>query len=349
MGSYSATCHLSSLLISENEEMIVLPMAYGDMQTGSTLTYLTNYGCEPLWLATKTIYSGFKYGAIEKETIADKYLLNWVNTSTFEQQKTSFLCDIFFKLKDDDSKVLRYRHHSNSSIFDKLSINANIINPSFDSVTKLFESISSEELLMKNNRLNRIGFISIKKSVYDTLAKGFYKKYHDKVKRNIKKLVNEAIKANEELDIAYKAISDYPSASEDEKRKLRHLQRQTSFEGSSFDNALGFFNDGESLKRMIVQSLSDLLNEKKNLNDMINAIAMTSTIMKIYRDNGKSLFPNSNRYGDMEPVHALNQAIGQQIDTIINDSLKEHLSEYDEEYQGEALTEFKEKKWESDY
>jgi hypothetical protein len=71
--------------------------------------------------------------------------------------------------------------------------------------------------------------------------------------------------------------------------------------------------------------------------------------MQVYRDNGKSLYPNSNRYGDMQPVMALNQVIQQEINTLIATKKKNYLSEFDDDCMKEngveILEDFEREKW----
>jgi hypothetical protein len=358
---YKKTCHLSSLLISEDEDVIVLPMKYGNMKEGNGITYLTNNSCEPLALSIVAKYDG--YGAIiHKENEIDTLFTEQINSSlknNKEQHQSNqnpmlMYNNYFVIAKEANSdRNIRYRHYNDESLSEILLNEDNI--PSlngFDSVENLIKIISSEELLKVDSSLNRIGLIFIKKSIYNSLIKGFYKKKYAEIRRNVTALV-DTHKSNVEKFNLYRTDYDYITASLKEKKVMRELERKIELSPHSIQDACFFFNDCEHLSLQIKIMIKSGLKNNLNLKKLINTITTTAILMCVYRDNGKSLYPNTNRYSDMQPVMALSNVISNEIDNIIEVGTKEALDDFDMSYlnkkeQKEVIRDIENNKWSMD-
>lgn len=82
MGSYCGTCHLSSLLIKEGEEVVLIPTRYASLKETTTMCYGTN-GSASLFL-TPIFGKSDGFGSItinkESEFVANE-LLSMINNS----------------------------------------------------------------------------------------------------------------------------------------------------------------------------------------------------------------------------------------------------------------------------
>ena len=82
---------------------------------------------------------------------------------------------------------------------------------------------------------------------------------------------------------------------------------------------LEFFNSDDYLTNKILYIVRLIIkagaSSMVNTNDISNAMLTWSLICGVYRDLGKSFYPNVRKHRDMKPIYTLNSIVNDHIDT----------------------------------
>ncbi len=315
--SYSATCHLSSLQIQEGEEVVVLPMHYGTVAASSTLTNLTDNSLYPICGVIEGIYDG--YGSVQPTDGKNIHFLNMVNDNLYNKQveNTEFRFSPKFVFFNDH----RYIHNCDVDVLKDLKTNNYPKSDGFKNTTELLKLISEERLFNNGFYLGHIGMIIIKKAVFDKMQNGYYAK----------------VKAG--------MIQDMKSACEKIKNNPKDAWQLVTLLPTTYRLEYDSAKLNEFFSNLLRSNF-----ESDSFNEIVEYIASTSVLLSIYRDTGKSLYPNTTRSNTVAPLLNLNEVISEVAHTAMDKYVKEEIEDNDPEYMTEeeiqeVIDDVEEQKW----
>lgn len=316
MGSFNSTCHLSSMAISENEPVLLLPISYGYVSDTSTLIYGTNQSCHPLWVPFIGKYNG--YGSVEDVTNEGDILRlrKTINNRLFnndkyaERQKEGKYLGSFYTVfkNDGSSDFKRLEFLDDQSIWHNIHNRINV--PSIQSIDdneELLNLITRNHLSGFNCHVNRIGYNLIKKSFFDAMVANHYSKTKTLIENNIYNLVRNSHKGDE-------LIND----------KFRH---SPEFNINYFSSkVLCLFNDDDSIShdlfqiimlfRLVQQTTEENLDQENfdaQLKTIVDSIVNLALILHIYADIGKSFYPNVKPRKNMKCLNDFAETLSKAI------------------------------------
>jgi hypothetical protein len=327
MGSFTTTCHLSSLEILEGDEVILLPVKYTHV-TEINMVYGTNSACTLSWLPMIGKYNGFGGISLNRESknICNLFRgninknLNNIESVRLEKSKRKFnFSDNFYLFKRENfNEVQGCEFGSDVELIEKSKDeNSYYQTNGIDTNEKLLSYLYNGGLLeINSSTVNRFGFLLIKKDVLDDVIKIQYPDLFDDVIDKSTTLLNSGNSTDNLFSIG-------------EDRLGRDI--------------LGLFNVDNylvhKLSSVIVTTIRSIylidnsLIKNKIINSIVSYMAYYSLISRLYRDVGKSFYPNVRKHRDMKPIHTLNTIVNQYIEKRRSDNL-EYWSEengYDKE------------------
>jgi hypothetical protein len=326
--SHYATCHLSSLLITNDEAVILLPMAYSHMRSTHTSCYGSDSDCKPFGLPLQGQYDD--YGSMKLSPISESVGKSWletINTSyknnpeniTKSWQNMTLRNLYIFKRDEfnepqhggfisDNSALLM--SETREGLYEKHTI---------DSMKNLFSILYDGALLdISHFEVNRMGFLLIKQAIFDAIVADFYAEVPARVKLKLVNYYQQALDAKAHFNtLDPKALSEDRKA--EDRIAFRLADKATEInEHKLSSDILELFNDNQALIQDLVSTLQAGIERGDSTDDMaplFDHCVQWSLIMRIYRENGKSLFPNTTRVSNMAPLAALNRVVSQAIET----------------------------------
>jgi len=303
MGSFNATCHLSSLPIKEDEDIIAIPVHYGHIFDNHLAYDNTNSSCEPAFLPLFGKYNGF--GSIilnpDSNAVCDYFRHyindNLMNSEIVRQEKAKSrnpFSKRFYLFKREKYSDLDNCEFYSDSEYKKLATqesryyNTSEITDNQD----LMDYLSIGGLININQSVERFSFIFIKKSIYNQLVTAEYKGIKAKIKKNINTLVKETVSHDFFENIGFDTLS----------KASLHINL-AKFSGQRL---LSIVNSHLYNKKSLEQPFSNILN----------AIPDWAILCGIYSDLGKTYYPNVSFSGSGHPIKQLSQFIVDEIDTI---------------------------------
>ena len=316
--AHNAQCHLSNLLIKEDEPVIAIPVNYSMVKHTTTLTYTTNSSACPFWLPIKAQYNG--YGSIhnvDSDSITNKLFLNFMNKNLFnsEEEVSPFNPNTFYIFKDDYDRPAHGEFITDEkALANRKDKDAIYPLTQFESIEQFFELAHSRSIFNISGTVSRVGFILIKESVFNLLVELDLKSITPELKTTITDFVNlKSVSQNIEIDVD--APDDiFFKASE---------QKEISDDFIHSD-ILSQFNGSRNLSHIIKIELirhwrkhTDQHNEA-----IISGLLDSASINLLYQRLGKSFYPNATRSGDMSSLMHLNNIINSEIQTVQESNIK---------------------------
>lgn len=320
MGSFRATCHLSGMAISENEDTILIPIAYDYVRDTSTLCYGTNYSCYPLSLPFLGKYNG--YGSIDRiESVTElnffRYNVNigLVNKNPSEV-KRKCISRMYALFSSEYDSAQRLEFLNDFEIMDNFKNNKNFYEiDSFDTNEALLSALSSNQLCSVSRNVTRIGHILIKKSFFDAMVSNSYQDLKETISENTRKFIFDKYESDEiDGDILYQNISKESFSSD----------------------ALLLFNDHNSISyeimkvvkrlRTVIHTATETLPEESTttINNYIKSFVNFSLILHIYADIGKSFYPNVSPLKNMKALNEFSNVLSQELEKIKEQNIKDY-------------------------
>lgn len=327
MGSFNATCHLSGLKILDGDSVIALPVSYSHINSTTSEVYHTSDSADLFGLAVEGEYND--YGAIKNIDPKNEYnnfFLEVLNKSLLRKNWGNFefinnIHAIFAVSKNENDSS--YCH---GEFLNDIEIQNAIID---FKTNKLFKEVSNFSCLedffklcrdrslfyVNGSRVHRLGFILIKKSIFEKMLSSELGKYSTKTKEDVFSFCQ---KYSSLLSTAvdFKNLSQKEFFSEINKREISD---------SFFHFDLLNFKESNSPLYHIISSLSKYWEENNTFNDFITPLTTTSLINIAYSQLGKTFYPNCYRSGKVNMIRSLCDVISAEIDEINAKNLKSFL------------------------
>lgn len=346
MGSFRGTCHLSGMAISEDEDILLLPIVYGSVTDTSTLCYGTNKSCYPAWSPIFGKYNG--YGNIEN--VVNKgdlfRLRKTINGSLFNHEKFatrqkegkwlgSFYA-IFDKEKHAGFEGLEFL--TDAQIMTNIKERKNIHEiQSFEDDISLLEALTNNNICYINHGVSRLGNILIKKSFFDTIIQNHYQKTKDILTKNMN-------------EFFYKVHDD--DKNNDGRFTHSHAVNIDRFRS----HTLCLFNDSHSISYdffYILKLLREVLHLKTYtdkeymdsvLEEIIENVVDFALLLHIYADIGKSFYPNTNPLKNMKCLHNFAETLKSELESVRDQNISRFKSDNGDD---EDVSEFE--MWQAPY
>jgi hypothetical protein len=325
-------------LIKPNEPIILFPMAYSHMRSTHTGCYGSDDDCKPFGLPLQGNYDD--YGSMtvapSSESVASTWLAS-INASL--KNNPDNITQGWRNITPRELYIFKCENHnqpehggfiSDANALKKATAREGLYEKTaLESVSEVLSVLYDGALLdICSHQVNRMGFLLIKQSIFDALIADFYVDLPAKIKQKVSDYYQQALVAKAHVDTLDPQVVD--------RKILRKADKAAEINEHTLSyEVLELFNDDMSLVRDLVKILEDGIEALTPLVEMSAIIEHTvrwSLLMRIYRDNGKSLFPNVNRIGNMAPVDALNRVVSQAIRTTRDSNISNVRSDnsYDE-------------------
>lgn len=299
-------CHLTSLSINLNDDVVIVPVSYGYMMEVNSLCYGSNKSCNVSWVPLFAKFKGYGVGGIEfseESSNSAKMFLKNVNKCLLNNQKNRKVASIrpysfenkFFIFNDENNNILEENEYTRPSDYINFSNDDSKFfkTEKIKSVNELFHLINNGSLInIKNDSPSTISYIMIKKSVYDAMLLNKYKDHFNQVKMDVMKLIETEYNPEK-----FEYISEY-----------------------TLSERLKFFNNHNSLIYNISKIIDEIIESNDKSDDMIKikmdlskSLAHWSVIDHLYRSTSKSYYPNKTRPKNMKILHSLTSIINKQI------------------------------------
>jgi len=300
-------CHLTSLPLEPNEDVIILPVEYSYISEVNSLCYGSNTDCRVSWLPLFGKYNNQTSISItpNSENVCNTFRTN-INKSLHcsksvrdNSKKRMFNFDSFFIFNKESGSndVLTGSEFVDNCDLSLLAedesrlLNIESIDNNNDLINKLLTGSVIED---NGSRLFRLNCIIIKKSAIDSLINSLYT---DKYNNSF----------NSILDIICKPLNkekyDFPSV-------------------SGIEKALGFFNISSGLSYRLHLLINTIIESEihepmkdKNLINLAEHCALWSIIDDVYRHTTRSYYPTAERKSNLKILHTLNKIINKKIKT----------------------------------
>ncbi|WP_141194981.1 hypothetical protein [Vibrio sp. V15_P4S5T153] len=303
------TCHLSSLEIVEDEEVVILPVKYQHIREPSQLVYGSNSSCTLAHLPLFGKYDDFGMVKLNPEseenctvfrTEINKNLMNNDENRKKVNEARYYFGDKFyiFKRKEYD-EAEGFEFDSDASIIEKASDESNLLRiSSISSNSELLELINARALLeIDGSDVNRFGYHLIKKSIYDNIIEDVYKETKIRVTEKIQNLLNTEV----------------------EDKEMIHFKIGESKLGR---DTLELFNDDSYLIYKLIYPVRTMIECQVQSAQFNEGLLHWSLICRLYREIGKSFYPNVRRVASMKEIYAVNSIINKHIDERREANLK---------------------------
>lgn len=337
MGSFNGTCHLSGMGISEDEEVIFVPVQYSYITSTTTQCYSTDCAAHIAGCPFETTYND--YGSIKN--VNDEWLIKpflddvnkgLLNNERFESKKGFFLGNTYGLIKRDSfpNEFARVEFLSDTAILEKIKDRNNLhdIQEIEDNET-LINTLSENQLFsVSGDVVSRYGYILIKSSFFEKMLNTGYKEKMNEIQNKIDSFIKTPMEGDEIIEGRF--INDFNISKE-------------YFES----NVLGLFNDSHTFNYEQFKLLKLLrthyflkdcnyesaFNEK--LSEFIHAIAQQAIISIMYADIGKTFYPNAAPLKDHKALYNYANILKEELEILNQTNLDSYSVEngYDEETQ----------------
>lgn len=259
-------CHLSRMPIKENESVLCIPMSYEHIDVN--LYYVTSDEVTPCFVPFNSIYNGKLGVEEEKNTMSvlfSKYLESKSNST-------------FYKYAIDDSS-----EYKNSIVLlndiknDKYKKEMIGINNFKDYV-----SVSHDSLV-------RHGYLLIKRDFFDKYIAENYSELKKKIYDN---LIDVVMKDKDKSKMI-RFDNDYYDR-ENSQVRTEEVRKALMFFNGSDESIISITRSLSYLREKYKTESIDLLNNTKFI-DTINSLVDLGLLKLIYRELGKSFYPELNR------------------------------------------------------
>ena len=299
--SYNRTCHLSSLEISEGDEVVLIPVRYGYI-SHSHLVYGTNNECTIASLPMIGKYNG--YGSIdllkESVSVCDNFrskinnsLMN--NTEYREKIKNSkfnFKENFYLFKRSGYNEVDKTYFYADSDLIQKSKEELDLFSIQEIKDNEYFLSLlSNASLVSVNSRTaNRFSFQLIRKDVYDSMVLGLYESKKQRVQEKINKIFSSEWNEETRSDFG----QDYIGT-----------------------GVIELFNSDNYLVNDVMMFITNYLRTKNTsdngyqsfIDDYKIGMVNWSLICGMYANLGKSFYPNVSKHQEMNDILVLNEII----------------------------------------
>lgn len=309
--SFSSICHLSGLVIKEDEPVVCLPVSYSTVKHTTSLVYSQNRECCAIGLPLIGEYNG--YGSVHNlDENSFSYLLFQDLISTFSVDKNKKPQNIqkykFFSIEDKYNRPSHgeflsdadiKKHYDNSEFFTLDNIN----------VENFLDLCHSRAIFnISSHNVFRIGFLLIKKSIFDKMTDSHFSKLFPNHKKNILSFCKEKSE-NISLNVDFSALND-------EEFDIAYQKKEIS-EDFLHNDILLLFNGSNSITNITKCFLNKHWKNKKFDNKKIAKYLLYSAQFNyLYSSLGKSLYPNTNRRTDCSAIVSLCDVIKEEISNI---------------------------------
>lgn len=320
MGSYRGTCHLSGMAISENEDVILLPISYGTVSDTSTFCYGTNSACHPHWLPFFGKYNG--YGNIEnvKNEVDLNYFRSTVNHYLFnnerfiEKPKFGYLTSLYCIFSGENNRLTKLEFLNDTEILKNFNKRTNLdVTQAFDNNETLLNYLTSNYLCKVSGDVKRIGYILIKESFFNAMIENSYLEIKEDIIENINNFLFEKHEYDEMINGKF--------------------YQDLSIESFRTDTLL-LFNDHNSISydlfkvikgfRKKIQTQNGEIDDKfkSTINKYTQTITNLALILHMYADIGKSFYPNTSPLKNMSALNDFANVLSQEIEKVKDQNIK---------------------------
>ncbi len=310
--SISLTCHLSSLSINSGDEVIVIPVSYGNVGD-SSLVYGESEHCNLAWLpmiATCEDYGQLKLSDSSRSVCS--IFLDDVNSSLMNNEQVKkekdnapiyFGKSYYLFKRDSFNEALRGEFLTDTDCIARVSNQERLLDiEKIESGEELFAYLAGASLMDVNQRsVQRYSRIVIRKDIFDSLVERQYTEHKEKTTQRSREYVSTmATNTNPSVDHLQSRVAGLVNGSQ----KLAFAVTNTARYAAYAAKAAG-------------------INDKPLENEaLVESIVLWSLVARIYREVGKSFYPNVRRHHDMEPIHALSSVIVEKVENKVSNNLK---------------------------
>lgn len=303
----STTCHLSSIEICENDDVVILPIKYEYLTETCQLVYGTNGSCTIAHLPLFGKYCD--YGKVklnsESEMNCDifrvhvnKNLMNNASLKSKKERSSYYFGESLYIFKRESfDEADRCEWYSDTDLIKLSSDESRYLNiDEIESNSELLDYLSIGALTEINSRtVSRFGYVLIKRDIYDAMIKNEYSDDQDRVSGKIHELLNSEF--NDEL---HDQVTEHHFSS----------------------NVLEIFNGDKYLSNRLFMAVYLLIKTQSQSPEFLVGLLNWSLINRMYRDLGKSYYPNVRRHGNMKPLHALSSIVKKHIEDRKDKNIK---------------------------
>lgn len=286
--SFSTKCHLSGLIINNDNDVIYIPVQYSTIETVS-MCYTTSLSISPFYTPIFGKYNDYGSLIPEKDHKNIKNFRDFIELK-LKNKTIAFLKDEYngFKKSEfiSDQDIINFFSDSNS--IPEMSLSHLNDEDFLSEIQNLFSFNCGSAV--------RFGYILIKKDFLDSYIQNQLKKEFSLIEENLNRAIFEDKEKNEE---------------EDEEDYLRRNKFLNSYEISKL---LLFFNDEDlPLYNAVTDIFKYLRQNRDNLiknevfNNFIKTLTYFGIIYHIYRTLGKSFYPVVNSRYSNKPVYEFNK------------------------------------------
>ena len=318
--SYNTTCHLSKLLIKENENVIAIPVIYSSIKHTTTLCYNTNESAYPIWLPIKGKYNGYgSICSIDNDNTSNRLFLNHINNKLFKKTEKNklFNTNTLFIFKDKNNQPA-YGEFIYDSVAKEKSENTDnlYLMSEFDNLEHFFDLVSLRAIFNISGEVSRLGFILIKESIFNKIVDVDLDSLKNKLKNTISEFCDVKSKANFLLN-KDKSIS--------EEKYFEMSDEAYISEDFLHNNVLGQFNGSRGLTNKIKLELTIYWqkNNAPNNHELIQSLLLSAYSNILFQKLGQSFYPNTSRSGDCKTIMNLNNIVNSEIKNINKQNIQE--------------------------
>lgn len=316
MGSYSGTCHLSSMAISENEDVLLIPVSYGSVVETSTILYGAHHACHPLFLPMIGKYNGF--GSI-KNIINERdvdHFRGMINHKFFNQEKfldpnKKFMRATYAVFKNEYNSEQCLQFLSDSDIKDNINNQTNIHKrTSFENNNEILEVLTRNQLCYVDHNVHRIGQILIKKSFFNAMIKNHYQPRKEKIESLLYDFLYNPLPDDELVDDRF--MHDPILNHEFFKSNILQLFNNDSVDYELY-NTLALcrqtFQTGDD-------SMKDGIRNSEKVSEFVDSLVNLALILHIYADIGKTFYPNSKPIKNMSCLNDFAKTLEEELQNV---------------------------------